>query len=163
MIPFFRKLRRTLLHNSSPQKYLLYAIGEILLVVLGILIALHLPAREAMAEQAGINKSIEQYKRDQTTVWYMQSLIQEIGNNLDLSNYSLSNVKMDMIKSALALKRGDQNILAQDFRDDILRSPVFHRNLRSILFRTKSLIRTINQFNPVMEKWIQRIESELAS
>jgi hypothetical protein len=36
-------------------RYLMYAIGEIFLVVIGILIALHLPAHEATTEQAGIN------------------------------------------------------------------------------------------------------------
>ena len=40
MPPFFRKIRRDLLANSQFFKYLKYAIGEILLVVIGILIAL---------------------------------------------------------------------------------------------------------------------------
>ncbi|MCX2718905.1 DUF6090 family protein [Lentiprolixibacter aurantiacus] len=40
MLHFFRKTRRDLLANSKFFKYLKYAIGEILLVVIGILIAL---------------------------------------------------------------------------------------------------------------------------
>lgn len=40
MLHFFRKIRRDLLGNSQFFKYLKYAIGEILLVVIGILIAL---------------------------------------------------------------------------------------------------------------------------
>lgn len=40
MIKFFRKIRQKLLTENNFSKYLLYAIGEILLVVLGILIAL---------------------------------------------------------------------------------------------------------------------------
>ena len=40
MIPFFRKIRKTLVDDNKPLKYLRYAIGEIILVVIGILIAL---------------------------------------------------------------------------------------------------------------------------
>ena len=40
MIKFFRKIRQSLLSENKISKYLLYAIGEILLVVIGILIAL---------------------------------------------------------------------------------------------------------------------------
>jgi hypothetical protein len=40
MIKFFRKIRRQLFSENKFSKYLLYAIGEILLVVIGILIAL---------------------------------------------------------------------------------------------------------------------------
>ncbi len=40
MIRFFRSIRKTLLFREKTSKYLLYAIGEILLVVVGILIAL---------------------------------------------------------------------------------------------------------------------------
>jgi len=42
MIKFFRKIRQQLLTESEFNKYLLYAIGEIVLVVIGILIALQL-------------------------------------------------------------------------------------------------------------------------
>lgn len=42
MINFFRSIRRILLNDNKTGKYLTYAIGEILLVVIGILIALSL-------------------------------------------------------------------------------------------------------------------------
>jgi uncharacterized membrane protein YgaE (UPF0421/DUF939 family) len=40
MLRFFRQLRQRLLTQNRISKYLLYAIGEIVLVVIGILIAL---------------------------------------------------------------------------------------------------------------------------
>jgi len=40
MIPFFRKIRKKMADDNKPLKYMRYAIGEILLVVIGILIAL---------------------------------------------------------------------------------------------------------------------------
>ncbi|NNL15260.1 MAG: hypothetical protein HKO81_01305 [Flavobacteriaceae bacterium] len=42
MIKFFRKIRHNLLTENKFSKYLLYAIGEIVLVVIGILIALQI-------------------------------------------------------------------------------------------------------------------------
>lgn len=42
MIKFFRKIRQQLLTENKFSKYLLYAIGEIILVVIGILIALQI-------------------------------------------------------------------------------------------------------------------------
>ena len=51
MLPVFRKLRRSLLVNNKLGKYLVYAIGEIVLVVIGILIALQ------------VNKEVEAGKR----------------------------------------------------------------------------------------------------
>ncbi|MFH6767312.1 DUF6090 family protein [Gaetbulibacter aquiaggeris] len=42
MIPFFRKIRKTLADDNKPIKYMRYAVGEIVLVVIGILIALQI-------------------------------------------------------------------------------------------------------------------------
>ena len=42
MIKFFRKIRQSLLAENKFSKYLIYAIGEIVLVVIGILIALQI-------------------------------------------------------------------------------------------------------------------------
>ena len=42
MIKFFRKIRQNLLMENKTGKYFKYAIGEIVLVVIGILIALQI-------------------------------------------------------------------------------------------------------------------------
>jgi hypothetical protein len=42
MIKFFRKIRQKMLTENKLSKYLIYAIGEIILVVIGILIALQI-------------------------------------------------------------------------------------------------------------------------
>lgn len=47
-------------------RYVMYALGEVLLVVIGILIALHLPARETTAEQAGVNNWNEENKLEKS-------------------------------------------------------------------------------------------------
>ena len=75
MIKFFRKIRQRLLAENKFSKYLLYAIGEIVLVVIGILIALNINNRninriERTAEQDYIHRltkelsiEIEYYKK----------------------------------------------------------------------------------------------------
>ena len=42
MLTFFRRIRKSLLGSGQAQKYVLYAVGEIALVVIGILIALQI-------------------------------------------------------------------------------------------------------------------------
>ncbi len=65
MLKFFRRIRRNLLDSGNLKKYSVYAIGEILLVVIGILIALQLDnlntERELMQRQ---NTFMEQLKVD---------------------------------------------------------------------------------------------------
>ncbi|WKK66515.1 hypothetical protein [Lutimonas zeaxanthinifaciens] len=57
MLHFFRKIRRDLLANSQFFKYLKYAVGEIVLVVLGILIALYINNQnEERKEQEKFNE-----------------------------------------------------------------------------------------------------------
>jgi hypothetical protein len=42
MIPFFRRIRKNMADDNRPLKYARYAVGEIVLVVLGILIAIQI-------------------------------------------------------------------------------------------------------------------------
>ena len=57
MIKFFRKIRQSLLTENKFSKYLIYAIGEIVLVVIGILIALQV---NNLNEQSKLNKQEKQ-------------------------------------------------------------------------------------------------------
>ena len=70
MIKFFRKIRQKMLTEYKFSKYLLYAIGEIVLVVIGILIALQL------------NNLNEIDKVKDTEVIYLNALHDEFSNNL---------------------------------------------------------------------------------
>lgn len=60
MIKFFRKIRQRLLTENKVSKYLLYAIGEICLVVIGILIALQL---NNLNTQKNIHRKQEKHLR----------------------------------------------------------------------------------------------------
>ena len=58
MIKFFRKIRQNLLTENKFSKYLLYAIGEIILVVIGILIALNINNWNENQKQLKLEKEI---------------------------------------------------------------------------------------------------------
>ena len=63
MLPFFRNIRRKLLEKTALRKYLLYALGEITLVVLGILIAIQVNNwNENRMDQARTNKFLTNLK-----------------------------------------------------------------------------------------------------
>ena len=57
MLHFFRKIRRELLANSQTIRYLKYGIGEIILVVIGILIAIQVDNwnEERIAAEEGLD------------------------------------------------------------------------------------------------------------
>lgn len=65
MLKFFRKIRQQLLTENQVSKYLLYAIGEIVLVVIGILIALYLNDLKDKNREASLrNYYIQSIKKD---------------------------------------------------------------------------------------------------
>ena len=72
MIKFFRKIRQNLLTENKFSKYLIYAIGEILLVVIGILIALQ------------INNWNEEKKGKEELNQYLSSLKENIKEDIQV-------------------------------------------------------------------------------
>ena len=76
MIKFFRQIRQRLLSEGKTTKYLKYAIGEIILVVIGILIALQ------------INNWNEKRKNSKLKNAYTESLIE----NLVMDSISISSI-----------------------------------------------------------------------
>lgn len=69
MIPLFRRIRKKLAEDNKPKKYLRYAIGEIVLVVIGILIALQ------------INNWNEKLQTEQHLKYKLELLINSIKND----------------------------------------------------------------------------------
>jgi hypothetical protein len=75
MIPFFRKLRRDFARQGKSSKYMRYAIGEIILVVIGILIALQ------------INNWNESQKKHKSAIQQLQTIAQNLEEDLIQLNY----------------------------------------------------------------------------
>ncbi len=71
MLQFFKRIRKELVSKNKVRKYFFYAIGEIILVVIGILIAL------------AINNSNEQRKLDDSEQKYLIALQEEFNANLE--------------------------------------------------------------------------------
>ena len=69
MLTFFRRIRKGLLDGGSTSKYLLYAIGEILLVMVGILLALqvnnwNIDRINHKSEKEGLVRVVQDLKKD---------------------------------------------------------------------------------------------------
>ncbi|MCX2719179.1 DUF6090 family protein [Lentiprolixibacter aurantiacus] len=65
MIKFFRRIRQQLLTENNFRKYMIYAIGEIILVVIGILIALQINNwNEGRKEFRKSKALLEEFRRD---------------------------------------------------------------------------------------------------
>ncbi len=80
MLNFFRKLRRNFVRDGNLSGYLKYAIGEITLIVIGILLALQINVWRVNAEEADIRKSyyrqlLEDLEKDST---YISNTLAEI-------------------------------------------------------------------------------------
>ncbi|WP_109301413.1 DUF6090 family protein [Aquimarina sp. AU474] len=104
MIKIFRKIRQNALAKNKFSKYIFYAVGEIVLVVIGILIALQLNSQKAKADQ-------NQKQRN-----YLALIKGEMKNNL----VALSNEKKDLgtiiadTRTILNLMDSDSAIVALD-------------------------------------------------
>lgn len=92
MIKFFRHIRYKLMSENKTGKYLKYAIGEIILVVIGILIALQ------------INNLNEQRKQSNLEQDYLIALKREYENNL-IEVDRVINLNAALLKNALELSK----------------------------------------------------------
>ena len=114
MIKLFRAIRQNLIGTGKIQSYLIYAIGEIVLVVIGILIALQ------------INNWNEEYKDRQLEQAYYCRLLEDI-NQDQLLLESLKNDNNERLKSnnelihLLQLKISDREKVIKVLRETITR------------------------------------------
>ena len=105
MIKFFRKIRQNMIKENRASKYMLYAIGEIILVVIGILIALQINnwkeenSNRALEKQmmsnlnsefrnnlSKIQESIIQYKQTEDAIRFLMSKMQASSDELKQHN-----------------------------------------------------------------------------
>lgn len=105
MIKFFRKIRQRLLTENKFSRYLIYALGEIILVVLGILIALQINNwNEERKDQLRLNNHYEELiselKNDRNRLGQIIENVREINNQtLEISEFiNSSQSKIDTTK-----------------------------------------------------------------
>ncbi|NQZ44629.1 MAG: hypothetical protein HRT65_09980 [Flavobacteriaceae bacterium] len=112
MIAFFRKIRTSLVSGNQLHKYLLYAIGEIVLVVIGILVALQINTwnneRIDTNREAQYLRNIERdLTRQLSAITVQMDFESEVAKNCDLALASF--VSGDRLKadSTLAMALGN--------------------------------------------------------
>ncbi|MFT6929140.1 MAG: hypothetical protein ACI8VZ_000736 [Candidatus Paceibacteria bacterium] len=112
MIKFFRKIRQKTLTENKFGKYLTYAIGEIILVVIGILIALSINTwnqnnQNRKQEKEILNQLLSEYKNNLTQLKSKISIRKEIVNSsiklLDYANSNIQSVNNDSLNNYLNL------------------------------------------------------------
>ena len=111
MITLFRRIRQKLIDSGNITKYLLYAVGEILLVVIGILIALQ------------VNNWNEERKSRAEETFFLEKLVSNleadsVTTNLILSNMYVLETKID---SSLYMMAHPDAFDSQVFTDHINR------------------------------------------
>ena len=91
MIKLFRHIRQRLLEENKFSKYLIYALGEIVLVVIGILIALQInnwneTRKEGHLELQYLNRLLLENKKDVHT--FTSEIVRLENNNQKIANLS---------------------------------------------------------------------------
>ena len=102
MIKFFRKIRFGLMDKNKTGKYLKYAIGEIVLVVIGILFALQIN---------NWNESIKDSK-------YEHYILKEIANNLVADEIQIQQIIIQRLKTQKSIKRMRNYLKTQEIDKD---------------------------------------------
>ena len=162
MIKFFRKIRQNFLSEGKTGKYLKYASGEIILVVIGILIALQINNWNE-----GRKNEIKEYK-----------LLTEMRGNLKIDSIDMAgNIARNtsVLKSAEAIKNQLENNIAWNdsmavhyshlntYISKIAIVKSSYENLKSIgfdLIKNDSLRGKIHELYAQKYPFVERMESE---
>ena len=135
MLRFFRQIRQRLLSDNKTSKYLLYAVGEILLVVIGILIALQIDnwnndRIEATREQTILKNLRVDFKNNISNV--------RATYNSSLEAYQASVMLLEIIKDDNAVNPSQIELLVDDIVNKIQSLDIIKGSLDE-LFNTGSL------------------------
>ncbi len=149
MIKFFRKIRQKALTENKFGKYLTYAIGEIILVVIGILIALGVNnwnenRKLNKIRQGYYSKLIEDFKADKT---YAKNQITKMDSSItNFENYILAYKEPNLsLKEAFeAAKKNDWNIMILEFKTSTIKSLLSSGNLNLIEPTLRNNLETYN-------------------
>tara|TARA_R100000935_G_scaffold55682_2_gene85967 strand:+ start:61775 stop:62506 length:732 start_codon:yes stop_codon:yes gene_type:complete len=171
MLKFFRKIRQRLLSDNKFSKYLIYAVGEIILVVIGILIALQ------------VNNLNEVRKSNLELNKINQNLIQEFESNQKALNVALRGLKwtkrgglkiLSMVgKSESELNRTNidslietslfwptwkpTNFVLNELKSTGKLSLIKNNKIKELLFEYERQSENVNEWNRRMEKSSQDI------
>lgn len=107
MIKFFRRIRQSLLSEGKTGKYLKYAVGEIVLVVIGILIALQ----------------INNWNENRKALKLQEDLLESFYNNMEADSVELANNKqilLEIIQTQKQLHAFHKGVI----KSDLVENPI---------------------------------------
>ena len=137
MIPFFRKIRKKMADDNKPMKYLRYAIGEIVLVVIGILIAL------------SINNWNESRKNEEKLLIFFSEIQKELSVNINKTTKLIDFYKQKDSLISLVLQN---KVNEHDYQNNLnLGALLFNYNL--IQFRDNGYLKLKDNSNIIPPKY----------
>jgi hypothetical protein len=159
MIKVFRKIRQQLLTQNKFSKYLLYAIGEIILVVIGILIALQInnwnEKQKDLAKEQTILKQL--YSEYQSNLVQLDEKVLMRNEGLEASNNLLHQIDHPELINEEALYNSFWKLVRDPTFDPIKNDIVGSENLR--LIRNEELVRILSNWSSEVYQ-VQELELE---
>ncbi|TYA57477.1 DUF6090 family protein [Formosa maritima] len=102
MIKFFRKIRQKLLSENNFRKYLIYAVGEIILVVIGILIALQ------------INNWNEKEKLKAEEIKFLKNFKESLNTDIEFNKFRFDKYALTKESVSILINHMEQDLPYQD-------------------------------------------------
>lgn len=136
MISLFRKIRKSLLAQSKFTRYIIYALGEIILVVIGILIALAInnwnEVRKAKEQEfVLLNNTLDHLRADSiaiTGVLKNTSQLKELHKNLIA--FAQGNFNVDQLQSLNFIRRTIPQSLVTQMNNPNLANEIIDQQLK---------------------------------
>ena len=186
MIKFFRKIRYDLMEKNKTGKYLKYAIGEIVLVVVGILIALQINTwneqrkqhkkhdRMLLKVKEELKTNIKNHSTLLRTYSYIDSLMYVLNNRLlTKENLERSKRSATSIYTYFRFDIYDEeynNFIEQDFNETVLHDSILSslkgiynvhgKNLRKFQDKLIELSNTFHNELRVSKNWYSKLDLE---
>jgi hypothetical protein len=102
MIPFFRRIRKKMADDNKPIKYLRYAIGEIVLVMVGILLAIQ------------VNNWNEKIKKDNLEIILLSELVKNLQDDIIDMEFNLGFHERGIKSAEIILSVFEESLSYQD-------------------------------------------------
>ncbi|MFZ9004340.1 MAG: DUF6090 family protein [Robiginitalea sp.] len=161
MLRFFRQIRQRLLTDNKFSKYLLYAVGEILLVVIGILIALQVDTwneqrRERILEQDYYCRLLEDIILDDQQI---EGLLKASETRLKAANQAVRLLQGESPKKIEVAREINNSIksIYSDFKSNDAAFVDLKSGANLNIIKDKSAIRALNNYFNKVEGYLSVI------
>ena len=162
MIKFFRHIRKQLLNENKMGKYFKYAVGEIILVVIGILIALQINTwneqrKQNILENEYYCRLLEDVVLDKEQV---NEIITKVDDRLKSANNALRLLnEKESLKTAIAKELAFSiNAIISDFTPNKSAFEDLKSGANLNIIKDKSIIKSINNYFKKVEAHLSIVE-----